>query len=346
MIQSPGKQQVRPPGFARRRIAESEMADSKRFFPGVHALRGLAAILVVIEHAGYVWNDYTPLGFAPFGVVGVVLFFAISGFVIALQRAKPVITFIRHRVLRIYPSYWLAMIVAAAALASLKQPVSAIPSSILLFPSGISDSSLTIPYWTLAFEMTFYALAAVAFASRISDRILTTIAILWIALVNVVALAPTVGSYTFPGLPSILWSPATQVFPMGIICGIHFERLKRLPRWIFPLACLVAFILSFPFSDFSSKKLLFLGLAASCLILTLADLDIRTRSVLALGDASYGIYLMHFPAMIFAAHISRSHSFMWFFTIGIAAGYIFGLIDCRLYRRLIPQPVTRTASAY
>lgn len=319
------------------------MAESQQFFPGVHALRALAAIIVVFEHAFYVWNDYTPLGITSFGVV---LFFGISGFVIALQRTKPVGTFIRHRLLRIYPSYWLAMIVAASALASVHQSISASASSILLYPSTVSNSSLTIPYWTLAFEMTFYALASVAFAARLNDRTLTILAILWIALVNVVAVAPTAVGYTFPGFPAILWSPAVQVFPMGLICGIHFERLKSKGRWIFLAAAVAAFCLSFPFVEYSSQKLLFLGLSASCLILAIADFNIRTRGVVTLGDASYGIYLLHFPALIFAAQISRAHGFIWFFAIGIMVGYLFGLIDCRLYRWMIARPVARTASAY
>lgn len=114
------------------------MTASPRFFGGIHGLRAVAAILVVGEHAAYVANHYKPIRMTSFGVV---LFFAISGFVIALQRTKNWTDFAQHRLLRIYPSYWLAMIVATIALAAIRSPVSASASSLLLYPSTVSNSS-------------------------------------------------------------------------------------------------------------------------------------------------------------------------------------------------------------
>lgn len=310
------------------------MTASPRFFGGIHALRAVAAILVVGEHAAYVANHYTPIRMTSFGVV---LFFAISGFVIALQRTKSWTDFVQHRLLRIYPSYWLAMIVAAIGLAAIHSPVSASASSLLLYPSTVSNSSLTIPYWTLAFEITFYALASAAYWARLSDRTLTILAVIWIVVVNLIAAAPDVGRYTFPGFPGILWSPAVQVFPMGIICGIHFDHLRKLPRLAGLAAALVAFCASFAFPEYSSHKLLFLGVAATSLLLAVADLDLKSRLVATLGDASYGIYLLHFPAIIIAVRLLHVQGLAWlpmYFAIGLIAGYAFGLLDCRVYRRL------------
>jgi peptidoglycan/LPS O-acetylase OafA/YrhL len=311
------------------------MAEPRAFFPGIHALRTVAATLVVIEHAYFVANGYVPMS-ARFscGTDGVILFFAISGFVISLQRKKPVAEFVIHRLLRIYPSYWLAMILAAAALALVRLPVSSSASSILLYPSAVSDSSLAIPYWTLIFEMLFYALAAVSFWLRLSDGWLTIIAVLWVVIVNVVAAEPTVAAYTFPGFPSILWSPAVQAFPMGLICGIHFDRLKRAGRWPYTIVAMIAFAASLAFAPYSSHALLSLGISASCLILALADLDIRSRVVAVSGDASYGIYLMHFPTIIVAARISPAHGLLWFLAIGMSAGMVFGLFDRRMHKTL------------
>lgn len=310
------------------------MTASPRFFGGIHALRAVAAILVVGEHAVYVANHYTPIRMTSFGVI---LFFAISGFVIALQRKKDWTDFIQHRLLRIYPSYWLAMIVAAAGLAAIGSPVGASPSSLLLYPSTVSNSSLTIPYWTLAFEITFYALASVAYRARLSDRSLTILAVIWILIVNLVAASPDVGRYTFPGFPGILWSPAVQVFPMGVICGIHFDYFRKMHRLTGLSIGLVAFCVSFAFPDFTSQKLLCLGVAAASLLLAVADVDPKSRLAATLGDASYGIYLLHFPAIIFAVRVLRVQGLAWlplYFAVGLAAGYAFGLVDCRIYRWL------------
>src|ERR1700710_756441 len=118
---------------------------SRPFFPGIQALRAAAAILVVIEHAGSIDHNYTVLGVSyiipqfSYGRIGIILFFAISGFVIALQRRKPLRTFVVHRLLRIYPSYWLATIVAAVMLGLAGMPVSVTAESMLLYPSTTYD---------------------------------------------------------------------------------------------------------------------------------------------------------------------------------------------------------------
>ncbi len=106
-----------------------------------------------------------------YGRIGVILFFAISGFVIALQRQKAVGVFIVHRLLRIYPSYWIALLTAALAFYLIGRPVAGLgPAPILLFPTATASDAFAIPYWTLVFEMVFYALAAVAFGIRLSGR--------------------------------------------------------------------------------------------------------------------------------------------------------------------------------
>jgi exopolysaccharide production protein ExoZ len=314
------------------------MSPPRQFFPGIHALRAIAATLVVIEHAAYVANDYSWISFVgphfSYGRIGVILFFAISGFVIALQRTKPVGIFITHRLLRIYPSYWIALIVSAIAFTAVGLPVYAGPSAILLYPWTGSEGGMWIPYWSLAFEMVFYALAAVAFGSRMSDRTLTMAAVLWIVAVNLFAGNPADSTvYAFPGA-WILLSAAVQVFPMGLICGIHFERLSHVGRWPYLLACAIAFAGSIPFAELTVAKILMLGISSSCLILAVADLNIRSRVVNLFGNASYGIYLVHFPAMIFAAAIAPLLGFAWFFLIGIASGTVFGSLDHAMYRRV------------
>jgi peptidoglycan/LPS O-acetylase OafA/YrhL len=175
------------------------------------------------------------------GRIGIILFFAISGFVIALQRRKPISTFVLHRLLRIYPSYWLATIVAAVMLGAAGLPVSVTAESMLLYPSTTYDPTSAIPYWTLIFEMTFYTLAAVAFSFRLSDHALTLVAVTWILAVNVISHPISHVEYYFPGR-WILLSPEVQVFPMGLACGIHFERMKKIGRWPYIAAAACAFL--------------------------------------------------------------------------------------------------------
>jgi exopolysaccharide production protein ExoZ len=312
----------------------------KTFFPGIQALRAVAAILVVIEHAGSINHNYTVMGFSyivphfSYGRIGVILFFAISGFVIALQRRKPLSTFVLHRLLRIYPVYWLATIVAAVMLGTVGWPVSVTAESLLLYPSTTYDSTSTIPYWTLIFEMTFYTLAAVAFGFRPSDRALTLLAVTWVLAVNVISHPMALNEYYFPGR-WILLSPGVQVFPIGLLCGIHFDRMKKIGRWPYIAGAACAFFAGTFFAHDTSPKLLALGICSSSLVVAFADVNIRSWTVRRLGDASYGIFLLHFPPMCALWTIDPHSSDLCLFLVGMICGVSFGLFDYWFYRQMI-----------
>jgi exopolysaccharide production protein ExoZ len=314
------------------------MLQRQTFFPGVQALRAIAAILVVIEHAGSIDHKYTVMGFSyiipyfSYGRIGVILFFAISGFVIALQRTKPISVFIPHRLLRIYPSYWLATIVAAVLLGVAGLSVSVTAESMLLYPSSTYDPTSTIPYWTLIFEMAFYALAAVAFGLRLSDRALTVLAVAWILAVNFAGHNPAYAEYYYPGA-GILLSPAVQVFPMGLICGIHFAAFRRAGRWPYVAAGALAFYAGTFLADETIPKLFTFGIFTCCAVLAFADLGV-SAIVRRLGDASYGIYLMHFPPMCALSLLYPHLGDAWFFLAGMIGGVGFGLFDYWLYKSM------------
>jgi len=147
--------------------------------------RGLAALLVVVFHAfgnfpGAHFGDFHPAVGACWmvggnGWLGVHIFFAVSGYCIAaavdsgLARGASIAAFIRDRALRIYPTYWMAlvflMLVAAATAPFIgKSPASALPQSWTAF---LPDVFLVQPFftnrffllvsWSLAYELCFYA---------------------------------------------------------------------------------------------------------------------------------------------------------------------------------------------
>src|SRR5690348_7613306 len=86
-------------------------------FLTIQALRAIAALLVVVYHAFEMWDlRVTPGAGGPAwsnGAAGVDIFFVISGFVMVvssqrlLKRAHAGLIFLRHRVVRIVPLYWL-----------------------------------------------------------------------------------------------------------------------------------------------------------------------------------------------------------------------------------------------
>lgn len=82
------------------------------------ALRGLAALAVVLYHYFYRYNELYghhgnfAVDWTYFGKLGVELFFMVSGFVIfmSLNRVNRPVDFLVSRFSRLYPTYWCALI--------------------------------------------------------------------------------------------------------------------------------------------------------------------------------------------------------------------------------------------
>ena len=99
---------------------------SSRYFPHIQALRAVAVLGPVFVH---LWPARVPLSaytskVSGLGLLGVELFFVISGFLIsgilleardgAATRLRVLGAFYARRVLRIFPVYWLTLVVLAA----------------------------------------------------------------------------------------------------------------------------------------------------------------------------------------------------------------------------------------
>ncbi len=76
------------------------------------------------------------------------------------------------------------------------------------------------------------------------------------------------------------------------------------------------------------------GISAAALIAAVADLKFPPF-VKILGDASYGLYLLHFPAIVFMTGLfSTNIGLGWLLAGSLAAGIAFGIFDHWLYRYL------------
>ncbi len=177
--------------------------------PNIQILRAIAALTVVIYHVGIEATSVcTGTGRScsyefMFGVNGVALFFMISGFIMATTSwsafAAPggASDFMRRRITRIVPLYWLVTSLAVVG-AILAPPMLNVP---VVDPVYIADSYLFWPVarvnglvrpianlgWTLNLEMFFYAVFSVALLFRrrlgldLANGFLTTLCALQIA---------------------------------------------------------------------------------------------------------------------------------------------------------------------
>lgn len=155
-------------------------------FGYIDAQRGLAALLVIWLHATEVFVQlptsaagvllYEFSAAIDTGRIGVVLFFAISGFVIpsSLRAVGHQTTpdalriFFIRRVFRLYPAYWISVLGAALLGLYLMTPFSlkTVLLNLTMVQSMFGAPDVLGLYWTLRIELIFYVACALLFALK------------------------------------------------------------------------------------------------------------------------------------------------------------------------------------
>ena len=275
-------------------------------------LRGIAALMVVYFHCGaqVARFDLAPLPLHAAGEFGVDVFFVISGVVMWVTTfygsASPA-TFLLRRLARIAPLYWIitlmVALIAFAAPLVMRSTVFDLPHLVasLLFipwpnPVGGALTPMLIPGWTLNYEMFFYVLFAVAMFAPKRWRAVVLCAAL-VAIVAAGAFAPPETRLKFYADPMLL------EFGAGVFIGaLYTGRRTSAPGAALGVAAggvALAFVawLS-PAQMAPAARALYAGLPAALVVggLVLAEKARgapRLSALLALGDASYSIYLTH-----------------------------------------------------
>ncbi len=146
-------------------------------FQTLDVFRGLAAMIVVVYHYFYRYeqlygHEGIPVDWTRLGLYGVHFFFLISGFVIywSLQRAPSVSSFLVSRFSRIFPAYWVALILTFSLVALFGLPGREFEFVTLVINFSMIQEYLNVPhidqaYWTLTTELTFYFWIAVLLAT-------------------------------------------------------------------------------------------------------------------------------------------------------------------------------------
>ena len=278
----------------------------------VQYLRGLAAVIVVVAHAYVHPLTYENFDFARIGRMGVVLFFVISGFIMVAISGTGTFSpldFLKRRVIRIVPLYWLfttAAALMAVLLPSLfKTTVFTVPHylmSLFFIPHeapvrGGVNPILTLG-WTLNFEVYFYlCFAALAFLAA-RGRVITMTVVF--AALHVLALV-------LPPESSVLrfyfdYSPLAFCAGAWIGLAALNGKIGSVGSWATPAAIVVAvasLLGTFLFErGTSGSHLVFASLVLlSCAVLFLGlrheSRLPRNRLLEKIGDGSYAIYLVH-----------------------------------------------------
>ncbi|MBY0231562.1 MAG: acyltransferase [Gemmataceae bacterium] len=336
-------------------------------------LRGVAALWVVVYHlqAGSPAVQNVPLvsAVAGAGFLGVPMFFVISGFCLAaaarrsIDEGKPASDFMARRLWRIFPPFWCSAVLAAFLVPGFSPGFLGWLGVLTL--GNIFDPShervldrfkeLNGPYWSLAIEVQFYAVVALALLFR--RRCFAVLA---------GATALSQAAYLSPAL---LKSGAFLAFwlPFGLGLALH-EALRlgwtpdrlgvrlRVGGVVALIALMLAVTLrggwGYGFHPSGLTKGLpnvvaFAGLFTAFLWLA-HDYDFAKRApgwiagpALLMGAMSYSIYLVHEPVQVLLQSALRP----WLggsavlFGAGVLA---FTLLPCWVFYLLCERPFIST----
>lgn len=298
-------------------------------FYTLQVFRALAALLVVVFHAGEILAKEKYFGSAANGIdelfwfggqAGVAFFFVLSGFIIShvhwndLNQPDKLIGYMKKRVVRIYPTYvaiffavYLAGLMVPSISETLPRDASVLIKSVLLVPQdknivGGMGAPVLIVAWSLQYEMMFYLVFA---AGLVHARLMTCVLVGYGAIFMLRAFG---ARYGFPF--DFLSSHLVLLFVMGVVTARltnYFPRVNHAKFYLGVLGVLFA-IVAVAASLNKSEKLkpvfdVLYGLVSAGLIYMLTRYEIGLPSIkknkisMLLGDSSYALYLIHFPLM-------------------------------------------------
>ena len=296
----------------------------------LQAYRGIAALLVLFYHASHLSRIKIHAVFLgdvfAFGYSGVDFFFVLSGFIIMQMHHQDLGQPVRwrayaiKRLIRVFPIYWLVMLFIIPVYfvnpnfgEGYERDIGVIMRSLFLIPQhhfpvlGVS--------WTLCHEVWFYLLFLLAiFTPRRLTQwgavvIITASFVFWILSLTIARERSDIAySYGFA------LSSYNLEFALGCLASylLRHHRL-RYSNW-FLIAGLVLFVTAINFDAPLHKhlgnthRILSYGLPSFLIIVGSVALELENRLTVPwlmtyLGNASYSIYLIHYPLLSLASKL-------------------------------------------
>ena len=299
---------------------------SKKIINSIQFLRGIAALAVVVHHTGgyikryfeptVLWGDYFSIGFG-----GVDLFFVISGFIIHftsekyLDKPSKLGEYLKKRFVRVFPIHWFVLTLLFVSgwlitsvfhrnIFSIGYPhtLNAYLQTYSLFPLHFAINPVT---WTLSYELFFYLMFALLIVSKRLWFI--PISILLVSGYNVYQNYLQDGGVAEMTYFKFIFSGYNFEFMLGFLIYQFYEKCKlsnSMSLVLLIIGLSIFIIFGYEVRDFDNyKRLLIFGFPSAFIVLAMLNLEKNqaisiSRFWILLGDASYSLYLIHFPIML------------------------------------------------
>lgn len=325
--------------------------------------RSVAALIVVLFHLGgaiaaekyFAIQEFT-IPFS-FGHSGVQFFFVLSGFIIFnihkndFSQPNKLGKYLKKRIIRIYPVFIVifGVIYTLVFFTSLRSTLPLDPiviiKTLLLLPQ--KDAPVLGVAWTLQYEVVFYFTFALLI---INKKIMYLFGIIWIYF-----------NFLYVGTEEQVYIKMIQsnnilLFIFGIIVAyVNSLHLKKINFFILfwigiSFFSLVALNEIFKYVNIQDTILLY-GISSSIIILSIINIEKdgfnfkKFKKFNLLGDASYSLYLIHYPLISILAKISIILGMAKYGVIGALSTYFMIFIICLfsaiLFNLYIEKPMLK-----
>jgi len=281
----------------------------------IDSLRGLAAIGICLFHFSLLPGNSFWHNFFRYGATAVDLFFMISGFVIfmSLNFIQNTKDFWAFRAFRLFPSYWLSIVIAIISYDLLvhfnfRWNRNDIIGNLLIIQPLLKSKNLVDAYWTLYIELCFYAFLSLVWylklTTKIEQIILAGLIVVFIINLFYILLKTSSAGYAhfFIVLRGVM--PLISFFGFFSSGIIYYNVYTK--GWSLRRANILmfSFLLTIVIHNISGKANLFVSLFERMMceavfnILLLMIISkkanfLKAKWIIFLGTISYTLYLIH-----------------------------------------------------
>jgi exopolysaccharide production protein ExoZ len=328
-------------------------------------LRFIAAAMVLEFHAinyGMQLAGITDdIPYSGLGAAGVDIFFVLSGAIIYLNAfaGRRPTGFLRRRYLRVAPIYYVVTLAWLPFAPIAGQPHTTLANFAATFLFWPAWTQMAYPAlgigWTLCFEMLFYMSAALVLCTRwmLIPLLLIFVGCWWAR-----------ESVSWP-IFQFLGNPMVIEFALGVLVAALWKPKAAAPAWFgaFFIGLGVAGLMIFSHygtlvdgyrsltAEVSGVRVFLWGIPSALIVLGALAIEPYAKrpflnSLVYLGDASYSIYLVHFPLILVVTRYLQAREVFISLPISLSVFLVVGLGASVAVYQWIERPIRNTAKRF